>query len=62
MAIQRDVHASENRREVKQYKIKAVPTVVVNGRYKIRGVPEEKELLEKIREIRGIGNASPIFY
>ncbi len=45
LLIERDVSEPENAEIARRYGIQGVPTIVINGRYRIVGVPREEELL-----------------
>jgi small redox-active disulfide protein 1 len=45
LLIERDVSQPENAEIARSYGIQGVPAMVINGRYKILGVPREEQLL-----------------
>ncbi len=52
LLIERDVSQPENAEIARRYGIMGVPTMVINGRYKITGVPaSEEELISYLQSI-----------
>ncbi len=52
VVIEREVTAPENAELARQYGITAVPTMVINRRYVLAGVPSEERLLQYISRAR----------
>jgi small redox-active disulfide protein 1 len=49
--IERDVTESENAELARRYGIQSVPTLIINGAYRIEGVPGRDDLLRFLRQM-----------
>lgn len=52
MILEFSVNTDEGLREALKYNVRAVPTIVVNERYVIMGVPDYKKLKELISRLK----------
>ncbi len=52
VVIEREVSSPENAELARRYGITAVPTMVINGRYVLTGVPSEERLVQYITKAR----------
>ncbi|MDP6459966.1 MAG: thioredoxin family protein [Candidatus Hydrothermarchaeota archaeon] len=51
LLIEREVTDSENANLAKKYGIQSVPTLIINGAYRIEGVPQREDLMRFLRQI-----------
>ena len=51
LLIEREVTAPENAELARGYGIRSVPTLIINGAYRVEGVPQRDDIMRFLRQI-----------